>query len=94
VIVGVRPGDTAETAVTATFKNDVSLETAVPLLADMANLKAVVMDNALYVTTKANAKMLETEQEKKQPRANKSHPEKPARARAGNGSPKKPAKSQ
>jgi hypothetical protein len=93
VLLDMRAGDRAQTALSATFNNDVSLETAVRLLADMADLKAVVMGNALYVTTKANAKVLETEQAKKPSRFNEAHAEKPARAKEDKGSSKKAVKS-
>src|SRR5581483_3718145 len=43
-----------KTPVTATFKN-VPLGAAVELLADMAGLGSVLVDNVLYVTNKANA---------------------------------------
>jgi hypothetical protein len=64
VIVDGRVGHKAKTPVTATFKNDVSVGTAVRLLADMADLKAVRLGEGLYVTTKDNAKVLEAEEEK------------------------------
>ena len=49
------------TAVTATFKN-VPLDTAVRVLADIAGLSSMLIDNVLYVTTRPNAKVLEAEQ--------------------------------
>jgi hypothetical protein len=69
VIVDTRVGDKAQTAVTATLKNDVSLENAVRLLADMAELKAVVVGGSLYVTTKENAALIQAEKAKKKPTA-------------------------
>jgi hypothetical protein len=51
--------------VTATL-NGVPLETAVRLLADMNDLKAVVVDQVLYVTTKTNARQLEAEELRRQ----------------------------
>jgi hypothetical protein len=65
VILDSSVGDKAKTVVKAKFKNDVTLETAVRLLADMADLKAVVVGNALYVTTKAKADALRVEEEKR-----------------------------
>jgi hypothetical protein len=65
VIVDQSLGDKARTPVKATFKNDLSLETAVRLLADMAELQAVRVGNALYVTSRAKADALRTEEEKK-----------------------------
>jgi hypothetical protein len=43
--------------VTATL-NSVPIETAVLILADMADLRLVVLDNVLFVTTKENAEQL------------------------------------
>jgi hypothetical protein len=54
----------AKTAVTAALKN-VPLDTAVRLLADMAGLKAVLVDNVLYVTTRANARQMEVERQRR-----------------------------
>ena len=53
-----------KTPVTATL-NNIPLDTAVRLLADMADLKAVAIDNVLYVTAKANAEALQAEQDKR-----------------------------
>jgi hypothetical protein len=63
IIVDPR-AEQAATPVTATLKNDVSLHTAVRLLADMADLKAVQVGGALYVTTKENAAVLQAEEDK------------------------------
>jgi len=60
VVVDARVGDKARTAVTATLTN-VPLDTAVEVLADMADLKSLAIDNVIYVTTKANAKRLQKE---------------------------------
>jgi hypothetical protein len=68
VIVDGRVGDKAKTPVTATFKNNLSLEAAVGLLANMADLKSVVIESGLYVTTKENAAALQAEQKKKKAR--------------------------
>jgi hypothetical protein len=73
VLVDPRTGDKAKTPVTATLKNDVSLETAVRLLADMAELKAVKVGGALYVTTRENAAVLQAE-EGKRPRTRRPAP--------------------
>jgi hypothetical protein len=59
-----RAGDKAKATVTATFDN-VPLDTAVRLLADMAGLKAVRLDNVFYVTTPANADAIQEEQDKR-----------------------------
>jgi hypothetical protein len=57
VIFDQRNGDKAKTVLTAEFRNETSLLTAVRLLADMADLKAVVVENVLYVTSKKNAEL-------------------------------------
>jgi hypothetical protein len=54
VVVDVRTADKAKTPVTASFLN-LPLDTAVRTLADMAELKSVLNDNVLYVTTEARA---------------------------------------
>lgn len=61
VILDARVGDKAKTPVTAALKN-VPLDTAVRLLADMADLRSVLIDNTLYVTSPENADRLEAEQ--------------------------------
>ncbi|HMC64071.1 MAG TPA: hypothetical protein VKI65_03965, partial [Gemmataceae bacterium] len=88
---------TGKTPVTATL-NSIPLDTAVRLLADMADLKAVAIDNALYVTTKPNAEALQAEQEKRKAMARE--PEKKEKAtpveappkKAGEPAPKDPPK--
>ena len=60
VVLDPRIVDKANVAVTADFK-DVSLKTAVRILADMAGLKPVVMENTFYVTSVENARQLEME---------------------------------
>jgi hypothetical protein len=57
VVLDHRVGDKAKTVLTAQFRNETSLLTAVRLLADMADLKAVVVENVLYVTSKKNAEL-------------------------------------
>jgi hypothetical protein len=64
IVVDARVGEKLKTAATASFHN-VPLDTAVRVLADMADLKAVQLDNMLYVTTRENAKSLQEEQEKR-----------------------------
>src|SRR5262249_55440478 len=65
VVVDARVAEKAKVAVTAAFAA-VALETAVRVLADMADLKSVAIDKVLYVTTRENAKMLQAEQEQRQ----------------------------
>jgi RNA polymerase sigma factor (sigma-70 family) len=65
IVLDVRLQDIAKPMeITADFRN-VPLETAVRVLADMADLKSVVMDNLIYVTSKENAKVLEAEENKR-----------------------------
>lgn len=58
VIVDPRVGDKGKTLVTAAF-NNVMVDTAVELLADMADLRAVQLDRVFYLTTRENAKAFE-----------------------------------
>lgn len=53
IILDVRAGESAAAQVSATFRN-VPLDTAVRILADMAELKSLVIDGAIYVTSKSN----------------------------------------
>jgi hypothetical protein len=60
IILDVRMAEGAKAPVTASLDN-VPVDTAVQLLADMADLKSVLIDNVLYVTLKENARTLEAE---------------------------------
>jgi hypothetical protein len=60
VVLDDRVADKAKTAVSARLAN-VPLDTAVRMLADTADLKPVLMDNTLYVTTRENAERLQKE---------------------------------
>lgn len=57
VVVDGRAGDKAKTAITANL-NRVPLENAVFVLADMSDLRSVLVGRILYVTTKENAEGL------------------------------------
>ena len=57
VVIDGRIGEKAKTRVTATL-NSVPIDAAVLILADMADLRPVVLGNVLYVTTKENAEQL------------------------------------
>jgi hypothetical protein len=57
VVLDARTGDKAKVAVTAHFVNT-PLDTAVRLLADMADLKPYAVDNLFFVTTRENADRL------------------------------------
>jgi hypothetical protein len=63
IVLDARAAKEGQTPVTADLVN-VPLDTAVRMLADMAGLKIVPLDNALYVTSKDNARLLMEEQEK------------------------------
>jgi hypothetical protein len=56
-------GEHSRAAVTALL-NNVPLDTAVRLLADQANLQAVLLDNVLQVTTKERARALKAEHDR------------------------------
>lgn len=58
VLIDTRAGEQSKEPVAGKFAN-VPLDTAVRLLADMADLRPVHLDNVLYVTTKENAAALE-----------------------------------
>jgi hypothetical protein len=60
IVLDARVGEKARAAVTADFA-DVPLDMAVGVLADMADLKSVLLANVLYVTTRDNAKVLQAE---------------------------------
>jgi RNA polymerase sigma factor (sigma-70 family) len=64
LVVDTRAADKAKIAVTATLKN-VPLDTAMRVLADMADLQPALLDNVLYVTTRENATRIEAEQQKR-----------------------------
>lgn len=64
VIVAPQAGEKGDVQVSARFVN-VPLDTAVELLADMAELKLVRKANALYVTTPEKAEPLLAEEEKR-----------------------------
>jgi hypothetical protein len=61
IIIDKRVGDKAKTEITATFRDDVSLLAALRILTEMADLKAVVLDGAVFVTTPATAEALRKE---------------------------------
>jgi hypothetical protein len=63
VILDAKVGEKAKTPVTANFVS-LPLDTAVTMLADMADLQPVLQDNAIYVTTRDNALRWEARQRK------------------------------
>lgn len=50
ILIDPRIGDKARAPVTAVFTNNITLEAAVRLLAEMADLQAEVRDNVLFIT--------------------------------------------
>jgi RNA polymerase sigma factor (sigma-70 family) len=60
IVVDGRAADKGKTPVSATLTN-VPLDTAVRVLADMADLKPVLVDNLFYVTTRDNAARFEAD---------------------------------
>jgi hypothetical protein len=61
VLVDGRVGDKMKTPVSANLGNDAALEGVLRLLADMAGLQLVVSDDAVYLTSPANARRLRQE---------------------------------
>jgi hypothetical protein len=60
IVLDVRMAEGAKAPITASLDN-VPVDTAVQLLADMADLRSLLIDNVLYVTLKENARTLEAE---------------------------------
>lgn len=85
VLLDNRAADKAKTPVSARLLNT-PLDTALRLLADMADLRSVHLDNVLYVTTKENAAALEARLEKeKGPMEDNEPGNEPAKWRKGSG---------
>jgi hypothetical protein len=63
IVLDARSKEKGKTPITATLR-DAAVDTVVQLLADMADLEAVTVDDILYVTTKENAKKQRQAQEK------------------------------
>jgi hypothetical protein len=55
IVIDGRVGDKAKAPVSATFRNDTALGSALQMLTDMAGLRPVVLEEGLYVTTPENA---------------------------------------
>jgi hypothetical protein len=60
IVLDVRVAEKAQATVTGDFA-DVPIDTAVEVLANQADLKSVLLDNVLYVTSKEKAKVLESD---------------------------------
>jgi hypothetical protein len=67
IVLDVRVGEKAKTPVTARLFNT-PLDTAVKLLAEMADLAIFQQDNVIYVTTRENAAKLKSQQKKEKPK--------------------------
>jgi hypothetical protein len=61
IIIDKRAGDKEDRIVSATFRNEVSLAGALRVLTEMADLKAVVLEGTIFVTTPQHAKALREE---------------------------------
>lgn len=61
IIIDLRVGDKAKTLVTARFPGETNVAQATRLLADMADLKAVRIENIMYVTSRSNASVFPEE---------------------------------
>jgi RNA polymerase sigma factor (sigma-70 family) len=73
ILVDKRVADKAKAEVSGRFVNT-PLDTAVLFLADMAELRPVLIDNTLYVTTRENAAVLEARERAKQEGKDKTVP--------------------
>jgi hypothetical protein len=61
IVIDKRASDKEERQISATFLNDVNLAGALRILTEMAELKVVVLDGAIFVTTPAHAETLRKE---------------------------------
>jgi len=61
IVMDARAKQKSQTTVTACFRDDVALQDAVRMLADMAELKIVYLVTGLYVTTPEHAKEMQKE---------------------------------
>jgi hypothetical protein len=64
IVLDIRVGENGRKPVTATL-SQVPVDSAVRVVADMTDLRMTVIDNVLYVTTRENAKELESRPAKK-----------------------------
>lgn len=65
ILVDGRAGDKAKTPVTASFRGTTTAVVAVQLLAESAELTAIVVDNIVFVTTREHAQRLREQMSKK-----------------------------
>jgi hypothetical protein len=64
IVIDGRLGDKSKALVTATFLNDTNLAGALRVLTDMADVRVVVLEDAIYVTSPENAQKLRAEKAK------------------------------
>jgi type II secretory pathway component HofQ len=89
IVLDNRAGEKGRTPVTARLRNT-PLDTALRLLADMADLRPVHTDNVLYVTTKENAAAMEARLERERKTGEPAEEPKAPRKGSGPGAPAKP----
>src|SRR5262249_39846177 len=61
IVIDARVKEKAKTPVTARFRNDVAMQDAVRMLAEMSELKVVHLVTGLFITTPAQAQVLQKE---------------------------------
>jgi hypothetical protein len=66
IVVDKRVGDKEERAVTVIFQQDATLAGALRVVTEMVDLKAVVLDGIIFVTTPAHAEQLRKEQKQQE----------------------------
>ncbi len=63
IVLDTRVGESAKEAISATLRNNVTLEDALRMCTEAAGLKFVVLRNSIYVTTPSNAHAIRQEQQ-------------------------------
>ncbi len=61
LVLDCRAGDLAKTPIRAMFRNDVTLEAALCMVTEMAQLKVVVMPGGIFITTPTHANGMQKE---------------------------------
>src|SRR5206468_2513305 len=62
ILIDPRAASDANRSISASFRGDASLAAVLRTLTDMCNLKPVIVDGVVYVTTPAQAEILRKEQ--------------------------------
>jgi hypothetical protein len=62
IVLDARAGDAAKEVISATLRNNATLEDVLRMCTEAAGLKFVVLRNSVYVTTPANARAIQQEQ--------------------------------